>query len=124
VKLLTHILCPECGEGSLRPIAVELFCCQECSAKAGPDDLELPKGRTWAITDGGFVGHARPADEVLAEMEDRLDDYMAAPHDSLGELEALRAYRDLFFELDGILRRGADLPTAWTLASTPAGRAR
>ncbi|MEV4562062.1 hypothetical protein AB0K51_34520 [Kitasatospora sp. NPDC049285] len=74
------------------------------------DNLQLDHWEIWAVDENGILGFVIDPAESLREMSAAIDEYMGAEHDSMGELEALRKFRDATYDLQGALEAGFPYP--------------
>ncbi|MFJ4880853.1 hypothetical protein ACIP93_37385 [Streptomyces sp. NPDC088745] len=108
------ILCGECGSYSARMrLTVEgLFQCDHCGWLLFRTEISLDGNEIWVVGPDGTLGYVIDPAVSLAEIAESLDDYMSAPHDSYGELEALRKSRDAASRLRAAYEAGVPYPKA------------
>ncbi|MFE4604096.1 hypothetical protein ACFRKE_24950 [Kitasatospora indigofera] len=105
------IACSECASiGSYRATSDAFFECLECHHGIIPEDLCLEPSEIWTVNDGGILGSIIDPAESLREMSIAIDEYMEADHDSVGQLQSLRCFRDAVFMLQGALEAGVPYP--------------
>ncbi|MCX5207677.1 hypothetical protein OG897_40560 [Streptomyces sp. NBC_00237] len=108
------IICGACGghRAKFGILADGKFQCAECRELLDPRDIDVDGEHIWAVGPDGTLGYVTDPVISIEEMDEALDDYMSAPHDSYGELESLRRMRDAASQLHDAYRAGIPFPHA------------
>jgi hypothetical protein len=106
------IICGFCnaytGRFGIRPDGI--FQCDGCADLLAPQEIDVDDDNIWAVGPDGTLGIVTDPAVSLEEMAASLDEYMSAPHDSYGELAALRKLRDAASRLADAYQAGIPYP--------------
>ncbi len=107
------IACSECASmNSYQVTTGAFFECHQCHHEITVEDLDIDPSEIWTVDANGILGFVIDPIVSLREMSDAIDEYMGEDHDSMGELEALRNFRDAALRLQGALEVGVPYPVA------------